>query len=52
MARMIDLDGDMRITEDELYATCQSMDWDGDGYLSIEEFLEGNINLQNEIGIC
>jgi hypothetical protein len=41
----MDLNGDSRITEDELYMSCQSMDWNGDGNLSIEEFLEGNINL-------
>jgi hypothetical protein len=52
MALMMDLNGDSRITEDELYMSCQSMDWNGDGNLSIEEFLEGNMNLQEEFAIC
>jgi hypothetical protein len=51
---MLDRDGDSKITEDEVYASCQQMDWNYDGYLSIEEFLYGVevLHSTNLFGIC
>jgi hypothetical protein len=51
-ARVLDLNGDSQITEDELYTSCYSMDFDLDGYLSIEEFFYGNEVMQQQTRIC